>query len=186
MLFCDVSSKHMPRNSIDKSLDAVLGSSHVCWSNWIFFFNLFMRKPLKKMRLRFQKKKPNLKGISFPLSSTQQWYHASNSTTIYLVEWKITTAILVVNNLFSHSRDPLQGQHLLSNFMIRLIKTVLLKFFFLMKPMLSTDFFLFFLAESACFSWSVYMFLQWTWKSKVGTSDPSPPHPSSGPFLCIV
>ena len=72
----------------------------------------------------------NLKRISFPLSSTWQWYHVSNSTTIYLAEWKITIAILVVNNLFSHIRDPLQGQRLLSNFRIRLIKTVLLNFFF--------------------------------------------------------
>lgn len=106
-----------------------------------FFFKLSMRKPLKK-EAEVSKKTPNnkLKGISFPLSSTQQWYRVSNSTIIYFIEWKIKPAIQVVNNLFSRSNDPLQGQHWLSSFGIRLIKTVLL---------------IFFLVESACFSWNL-------------------------------
>lgn len=104
-----------------------------------FFFFVIYEETVKEWGWGFKK----LKGISFPLSSTQQRYHVNNSTIIYLVEWKIAAAILVVNNPFSHSREPLPGQHLLSDFMIKLIKTVLFNSIFQRKIMPSTVFFFF-------------------------------------------
>lgn len=171
-------------NSIDKSLESLLGSSHVGAARFFFFFAIY-EETVKEWGWGFKK----LKGISFSLSSTQQWHHVNNSTTIYLVEWKIAAAILVVNNPFSHSREPLPGQHLLSDFMIKLIKTVLFNSIFQRKIMPPTGFyFLIFFFDQNCslflkyvhaLTWNLEIQNKniWSFPTLLLPHSPPPPHP---------